>query len=224
MLKFLRLLFVGLVAVSLTACFDVVEEVDMKSNGTGAIKATVNLSKSKTKVSSLMKLGKVDGVQIPTEAEIRKEFNAVVSLLRQTKGISNVKQSLDMTNYVATLSCDFDDIHALNIFSKTLSNHFKVNMSGYSDYSYNRQTNTLARSYKYNPETKKEFDKLSTESKKNFHDAYFTSIYRFDREVREVSNSVAKVSPNKKAVMTKVSVLDLVNNKVNLSDNIILNN
>lgn len=211
-------------AFSLTACFDVVEEVDMKSGGAGTIKATVNLSKSKTKVSSLMKLGKIDGIQIPTETEIRKEFNTIVRLLRETKGISNVKSSLDFSNYVATLSCDFENAEALNTFSKALSSHFKVNISGYSSYRYDRQKNSLARTYTYNPETKKEFDKLSAESKKNFHDAYFTSIYRFDKEVKHVNNQMAKIASNKRAVMVKTSVIDLIHNKVNLSNTITLSN
>lgn len=222
--KFLCLLFMILLGLSLTACFDVVEEVDMRSNGSGKIKATMNLSKSKTKVSSLMKLGKIDGIQIPSETEIRGEFNTVIRLLRQTPGISNVRHSLDMSNYVADLSCDFNDINALNAFSRTLSEHFNVNISGYSNYTYDKQNKIFARSYKYNPDAKKEFDKLSGESKKNFHDAFFTSIYRFDKEVKQASNTTARIAPNKRAVMTKTTVLDLIHDKVNLSNNITLNN
>src|SRR5690606_16584196 len=77
----------------LTGCFDVVEEVDLNSDGSGKIKATVNLSKSKTKVASLMKLDKVDGIKIPSKTEIQKEADAIVRLLKQTSGISDVQSS-----------------------------------------------------------------------------------------------------------------------------------
>ncbi|NGM90182.1 hypothetical protein G5B35_23070, partial [Parapusillimonas sp. SGNA-6] len=120
----------------LTGCFDVVEEVDINSNGSGRIKATVNLSKSKTKVASLMKLDKVDGIKIPSKTEIQKEADAIVRLLKQTSGISDVQSSLDFDNYIATLSCSFNDVKALNAFSKILSAHFKVELSTYSSYSY----------------------------------------------------------------------------------------
>ena len=89
--NFSRLLILLLVSVLLSGCFDVVEEVTMHNNGAGTIKATMNLSKSKTKVASLMKLDKVDGVKIPTQGDIRREMAAIVSILQKTPGISNVR-------------------------------------------------------------------------------------------------------------------------------------
>lgn len=208
--------------LSLTSCFDIVEEVDMKSNGSGTIKATLNLSKSKTKVASLMKLDKVEGMKVPSQAEIRKEMNTVVGLLRQTQGISNVRHTLDFSDFIATISCDFKDVAALNTFAQTLSKHFKLNVSGYSSYGFNPLSKTFNRKHTHSADAKKEFDKLSPESKKSFNDAFYTSIYRFQEEVRAADNTQAKVSPNKKAVMLRLTVPDLINGKSNLSNKIIL--
>ncbi|NGF57854.1 hypothetical protein G5B00_15145 [Parapedobacter sp. SGR-10] len=206
----------------LTGCFDVVEEVDINSNGSGRIKATVNLSKSKTKVASLMKLDKVDGIKIPSKTEIQKEADAIVRLLKQTSGISDVQSSLDFDNYIATLSCSFNDVKALNAFSKILSAHFKVELSTYSSYSYDPAARVFGRNYTYNAEVKKEFAKLKTDNQESFNQAHFTSIYRFQDHVARQQHANAKISPNKKAVMLKVRATDLINGKVNLSNRITL--
>ncbi|ERJ57573.1 hypothetical protein M472_02215 [Sphingobacterium paucimobilis HER1398] len=209
-------------AFSLTSCFDVVEDVSLKSNGSGSIKATVNLSKSKVKVASLMKLDKVDGMKVPSKGEIQNEVNDVVKLLRQTPGISNVQHSLDFNNFIGTLSCDFTNVTALNTFTKTLSTHFKAKVSSYSSYSYDAKTKIFARTSAYSDEAKKGLAKLKPENQKSFSDAFFTSIYRFEDNVLKQDNKMGKVSDNKKAVMMRVGVLDLVNGKVSLSNQISL--
>lgn len=207
----------------MSSCFDVVEEVDLKSNGSGKIKAIVNLSKSKTKVASLMKLDKIDAVKIPTEQEIRTQASKINTILKNTKGISNVQYSLDFNNYIGTISCDFADIDALNTFTKALSAQFKTALSDYSTYAYDKNTKTLTRTYKYNNQGQKELKKLKPENQQSLQDAYYTYIYRFDSTIKSQKNATAKVSPNKKAVLLKVNVVDIVNGKVNLSNTITLN-
>ncbi len=206
----------------LTSCFDVVEEINMKSNGSGSIQGTLNLSKSKTKVASLMKLDKIDGIQIPNQAEIRKEMAVIVNLLKNTPGISNVKQRLDFDNYIASISCDFQNMQALNAYTNTLSKHFKAKINSYSSYSYDAGSKTLKRNYKHSMEGKKEFEKLRPENRQSFGQAFYTSIYRFENLVAKQQNNLAKVSPNKKAVMLKVNIPDLINGKVDLTNTIVL--
>lgn len=205
---------------SMTGCFDIVEEVDLKSDGSGAIKATLNLSKSRTKAASLMKLDKIEGIKVPSQSEIRREMNTVVSLLEQTPGISNVRYTLDFSDFIASISCDFKDVRALNTFAQTLSKHLESNVSGYSSYTYDKSSKTFSRTYTHSTEAKKHFDKLSTESKRSFNDAFYTSIYRFQATIKSSSNRSAKISPNKKAVMLKFAVPELVHGKASLSNNI----
>lgn len=213
-------LLIFISCITLTGCFDVVEEVYLKSSGAGTIKATFNLSKSKTKAASLMKLDKVDGIKVPSKAEIQQEMAAVVKILRQTTGVSNVQHSLDFDNFIATLSCDFTDVAALNSFTKTLSTHFKTKLSSYSSYAYDPKSKVLVRDYTYSAEAKKGLTKLKMENQKSFGDAFYTSIYRFQDDVIKQDNKAGKVAGNKKAVMMKVGVLDLVNGNVSLSNKI----
>src|SRR5690606_21277068 len=146
----------------------------------GAIKATLNMSKSRSKVASLMKLKSVNGINIPSEATIKKEMETAVKLLRNTTGISNVQYNLDFNNYIATISCDFQSINALNDFTKTLSKQFNSQITSYNSYEFNNNTQSFKRNYTYMPSIGKEFSKLSAEDRKIFDEAYYTNIVRFN--------------------------------------------
>lgn len=207
---------------SLSSCFDIVEEIDMKANGSGSIKGTLNLSKSKTKTASLMKLDKIDGFKVPSESDIRREVGTIVSLLEKTKGISNVNYRLDFKNYIASISCDFQNVQALNAYTKTLGAHFKSRFNENTNYTFDAKTKTFVRTYKHSAEAKKEFGKLGAENQKSFNQAYYTSIYRFDQGVVKQSSDLAKLSPNKKAVMLKTSIYSLIAGKTNLANSIVL--
>ncbi|EFK58632.1 hypothetical protein [Sphingobacterium spiritivorum] len=211
------------VSLSLTGCLDIVEEIDLKSNGSGSIQATLNLSKSKTKASSLMMLDQVNGIKIPSKSKIQTEINTIVKLLKQTPGISNVSSKVDFTNFIASIKCDFTDVKALNAFTTTLSNHFKVKVSGHTSYAFDSNKKAFTRNYKFSPEGKKEFGKLNAENQNAFKDAYYTSIYRFTDPVKNQENTSAKVSPNKKAVMLKTGIVNLINGQIDLSNRIQLN-
>ncbi|GGH17142.1 hypothetical protein GCM10011418_19900 [Sphingobacterium alkalisoli] len=208
---------------SLSSCFDIVEEINVQSNGAGKVKAILNLSKSKTKVASLMLLDSVNGIKVPSKTTIQKEMNDIVLLLRKTKGVSNVNSNLDFNNYIATLECNFNNVAALNAFTKTLSAKFKTNISGYTTYAYDPSSKVFVRKYNASQDAKKEFAKLKGENQKAFNDAYFTSIYRFSDPVKSQQNSKASLSPNRKAVMLRTGMLDLINGKTNLSNTISLN-
>lgn len=208
--------------LSLTSCFDLVEQIDMNHQGAGAIKATLNLSKSRTKVASLLKMKQFNGINIPSEAAIKLEVENVVRTLKSTQGITNVKYNLDFTNYIATLSCDFDHIQALNDFSRTLSNQFKIQLTSYNSYRYDRASQTFTRAYTYAPNMAKEFSKIPDDDKNLFAEAFYTNIIRFDKNIQSKSHDQAKISANKQAMLLKVKATDLINGTASLTNTITL--
>lgn len=223
-LHLIRLLLFVSSCFLLSGCFDIVEDVSFRSDGSGIIKATINLSKSKTKVASLMKLKEVDGMKIPKPADIQQEMTKIVAILKKTPGISQVQHSLDFDNFIGTLSCKFVSVDALNTFTNTLSKQFKTNISGYSSYAYQPKAGVFERKSSYNTEAKKKLESLSPESKKSFQDAYFSTIYRFAQPIISVSNPSAKISSNKKAIMMKMPALQVMDGSINLSNKIQLSN
>jgi len=211
-----------LMTFTLSSCFDFVEQIDLKPNGSGHIAATLNLSKSKTKVSSLMKMKSIKGIQIPTQAEMEKEIKAAVQLLKQTKGISNVQYQTDFTNFIVNISCDFSQIESLNAFSDILANRFKTKISNSNRYYYNAQTNVFQRKFVASSNWKAKFNQLGSDNTNQFADAFYTQIVRFEKTIVAQDNSKAKVAGNKKGVLLKLPFTDLVYGKSTLANKITL--
>jgi len=213
------LLFIFLIPV-LSSCFEVIEEISMKNDGTGDVTLTINLSQSKTKVASVMLLDSVQGYKVPSKQKIQQELNEAVSYLRKSDGISNVKSTSDFNNYIATISFSFKDVSNINNITKNILARQKIKATNTSSYTYNKATKTFSRKYQAIGTAKTEFNKLKAKDKAVFNGATYTSIYRFESVVTSSSNPASNVSKSKKAVMLKSSITDLINAKINVSNTI----
>ncbi|WP_291867848.1 hypothetical protein [Maribacter sp.] len=206
-----------------TSCFEILEEIKLNKDGSGTIMVTLNMSKSKTKLASLMLLDSINGYKIPSEDEIDESFKDVLYHLENTAGISNIKKTKDFDNYVFTISCDFKNVDNVNaIFKDLIKEQNKNNYTNFTttNLSYNISTNVFKRHFKYDDTIKKSFNSLKTEDRKVFDDASYTCIYRFEDKVKSISNADAKIAPNKGAVFLKVDALSLILGDKNVENNI----
>ncbi|WP_316827659.1 hypothetical protein [Pedobacter miscanthi] len=213
------LLFIVLIPI-FSSCFEVIEEISMKNDGTGDVVLTINLSQSKTKVASVMLLDSVQGYKVPSRQKIQQELNEAVAYLKKSEGISNVKSSSDFNNYIATISFSFKDVSNINNITKNILAQQKIKATNTSSYSYNKATKTFSRKYQPVGTAKTEFNKLKAKDKAVFNGATYTSIYRFESLVTSSINPASNVSKSKKAVMLKSSIMDLINGKINVSNTI----
>jgi hypothetical protein len=140
--RFYTMICAVVMALTLSSCFDFVEQIDLKTNGSGHIAATLNLSKSKTKVASLMKMKSIKGIQIPSQADMEKEIRSAFSYSSRLK-VFLMQYSTDFSNYIVNISCDFSQIESLNAFSDILANRFKTKISNSNRYYYNAQSNVF---------------------------------------------------------------------------------
>ena len=200
--NYIRLCLMALACcVLFSSCFDLVEEIDLKANGAGTIKATLNMSKSRTKVASIMKLKEVNGIRIPTQASITSEMQTIVKMLRSTPGIS---------------------VSALNSFSKTLATHFKSPLGNNNSYQYDSKSRVFTRNYSHSAALTKEFSRIPTNDQQLFNAAFYTQITRFELPVTAQKNQSAKISNTGKSVLLKVKATDIINGKANLGNAITL--
>jgi len=213
------LLFIILVPI-LSSCFEVVEEITLKNDGTGDVVLTINLSQSKTKVASVMLLDSVQGYKVPSKQKIQLELSEAVAYLKKSEGISNVRSNSDFTNYIATISFSFKDVANINNITKNILAQQKIKATNISSYTYNKSTKTFNRKYQSVGTAKTEFNKLKAKDKAVFNGATYTSIYRFESLVTSTTNPASNVSKSKKAVMLKASIMDLINGKINVSNTI----
>jgi len=201
-----------------SSCFEIIEEITMRPDGSGDMTITINLSQSKTKVASILLMDSINGYKVPSKQMIQREVNEAVADLKKMPGISNVKSTIDFNNYMGTLTFSFKEIANINNISKKILETQKIKTSNISTYSYNKATATFSRDYKYYASAKSEFNKLKKEDKEVFKTATYTSIYRFPSIITKHSNPLAKVSKSQKAVMQKCSVMDLINGKTSVTN------
>lgn len=112
--RFYSLFIVVILAISLTSCFDLKEEVTINSDGSGSFIQTIDMGnnpmmqmalnmQSDSAKNELNGMNKMDSTMEETKAK-----------LSQVKGISNVKTASSTEGLKFTIMYDFADIDALN--------------------------------------------------------------------------------------------------------------
>ena len=220
--KALRYLLLLLAVCCFSSCFQIIEEINIASNGSGTVDLTVNLSASKTRVASIMLLDSINGYKVPAKQTIQKEMDEVVAHLKSSRGISNVKKKIDFQNYIVSVSFAFENISNINNINQSVLKKLKINTINNSSYIYNVPNNTFQRNYAHNKEATTQYNKLKPEVKNIFKEATYTSIYRFEKPIITSANPLAKISKTRKAVLLNTGILGLINGKTNISNTIIL--
>lgn len=215
--KYLLFLFILL---SFSSCFQIIEEINLNTAGSGTVSLTLNLSASKTKVASVMLMDSIQGYKVPSRQKIQKELDEVVAYLKKSPGISNVQKKVDFENYIISVSFAFKEIANIDHVNQNVLKKLKIKGLNNSSYTYSAKNQVFQRSYQHTKEAVLEYNKLKPEVKKIFKDAAYVSIYRFEQPVALSTNPLAKISKSKKAVMLNTGVLGLINGKTDLSNRI----
>jgi hypothetical protein len=210
-----------IILTSFSSCFEIVEQIFVKRDGSGNFQLTVNLSKSKTKLNSIMKMKTINGHDVPSEQEIKNKIAEVEKAVAKTPGLSAVKTSIDFDNYIMTLNCNFNKVNQLNTIAKNLTQNEKDKARFVEkSYDFDAATNIFMRLNKIS--LKKDYNKMSNADKEIFATANYTAIYKFENTVSAVSNTTANISPSKKAVMLQQNVLDVITEKKSIENKITL--
>lgn len=179
------------------------------------------MSRSKTKINSIMKMKTVNGHDVPAKEDIKKKMADLEKLIKKTPGISNVKTSLDFENFIATVNCSFTNVNSLNNAVRNISEKENNIQPGVEkSYEYDAAAKTFSRLNKFS--LKDEYQKLSTADREIFSTATYTGIFRFQDNVASATNKESKVAANKKAVMLKQNALDIITNKKSIENKITL--
>lgn len=214
-----RLLFL-LPLLLLTSCFDILDKVNIKADGSGEYSLILNASKSKTRLASISKMETVNGKKVPKKPEIEAKINEAARIFKTVPGISNVKTSVDFENYVIKLSCNFKKIENINAGLEQLkTKNILGKMIPTNIYSQNLPKKSFTRN-KINT-FKSDYDKLSAADKEVFNNAKYTSVLQFENIVKSQSNPSYQLSPNKKAMKLEGNILDFILQKKQTQNNIL---
>jgi len=217
---FLKKLMLLLPLLLLTSCFDLLDKVSVKADGSGEYTIILNASKSKTRLASISKMETINGKKVPKKAEIENKVNEAAKIFRATSGISNVKTSLDFANYIIKLSCNFKKIENINAGLQQLKARNLIGkMVPTQIYSHNPGKKLFSKN-KVNT-FKNDYDKMSKADKEIFNDARYTSVMQFENTIKSQSNTSYLLSPNRKAVKIEANLLDFILQKKQIQNNIL---
>ena len=207
---------------TLTSCFDILDKVAMKADGSGEYSIILNASKSKTRINSISKMETINGKKVPKKAEIQAQLNEAAAVFKAVPGISNVKTTADFDNYIIKLSCNFKKIENINDgLEKLKAKKIHGKMIPAQLYANNIAGKTFTKN-KINT-FKSDYEKLNKADQEVFSSAKYTTILQFEKLIKSQSNASYLLSPNKKAVKLDGNLLDFILQKKQLHNTIIFN-
>lgn len=221
-MKIFKYLFLFCICTSLTSCFDIIDKISLRADGSGEYAVILNASKSKTRLQSISKMETINGKKVPKKSEIESKVNQASNVFKSVPGISNVKTSLDFDNFIIKLSCNFKKIENINAGLEQLK---AKNIIGKTVPTQLYKQNVAEKTFIRNKigSYKNEYDKLSKADKEVFSDATYTSILQFENVIKSQTNNSYTVSPNKKAIKLNGNILDFILQKKQIQNTISLN-
>jgi hypothetical protein len=203
------------------SCFEIIEQVFLKNDGSGNFQLIVNLSKSKTKLNSIIKMKTINGHDVPSKEDVKYKISEIEKMVAKTPGISAVKTTVDFDNFIATINCNFSKVAQLNAAIKNVYDKENGKQKGVEKaFEYDAANNTFTRLNKFS--LKDEYKKMSNADKEIFATANYTAIYKFDMNVASATNKDTKIAATNKAVMLKFNALDIVTDKKSVENKITL--
>ena len=221
-MKIFKYFYLFCIFLSLTSCFDIIDKISLKADGSGEYAVILNASKSKTRLQSISKMETINGKKVPKKSEIESKVTQAASVFKNVAGISNVKTSLDFDNFIIKLSCNFKKIENINAGLEQLK---AKNILGKSIPTQLYKQNVAGKTFVRNNigSYKNDYDKLSKADKEVFSDATYTSILQFENVIKSQTNHSYTVSPNKKAEKLSGNILEFILQKKKIQNTISLN-
>jgi hypothetical protein len=213
-------LFLGIPALMMNSCFEIVEEVNLNSDGSGSFCFTINLSQSKLQINSLFLLDSINGKPMPKKSYLMETLDKVEVSLKQESELSEIIIKKNWEEYIFSINGNFSNIKALNRainkIYKMLDDAETPTFAEKNNFDFSNKV--FSRLYEYNLEN--DYKKLDEKDKIVFEKANYTTIYRFPFMVGTFSNPEAKISKSGKAIMLKQNIKDLLTNTKTIKNSI----
>ena len=205
-LKIQRLIPLVFAVLILQSCFEIREEVDLRADGSGRFSFTLNMSESKAKVASYMRLGTFKGQEVPTQADIEAEVAFLKKTLAGCKGISEVRTYSNFEDYIFSVSGQFADARSLSeAMDRVGAAMHQFSDPGVQLRNFGITAHSFRRYFDY-PVDLMDYSNLTTLERYMLEQARVVSVYRFQQPIREYSNQEAQLAPNRRAIKLEVTL------------------
>ena len=196
-----KVLFFSFLAIFFTSCFEIVEEVDMKADGSGKMIVTVNMSESKEDLKGYMDSGEVNGMNLPDQKELNNYLKQIEQTLESVNGMSNADAKADFNEFIFTFAADFTSVKAMNIAVNKLTKELSRGMISI-DNKYEYANGKFVRSFG-TMLSAEDYEKLPMMQRFVLESARMVSIYTFNKSVKKMSNQNAELLAGDKVVKFK---------------------
>lgn len=210
------LLFLSL---SLSSCFEIVEEININEDGSGKFVLSVNLSQSKSKLESILLMDSINNYKVPSIEDMNQKMDEWVAHANTLSGLNNVKTTRDFNNFIFSFECQFKEVSVLNELSASLERLIRrdsLNTKEVMHFQYDKLNKTFTRTE--NSIIRKKMSTIRPQEEEILSEANFFSILRFTTPISYYENKNAKISPTKKAILIKANALDLVKGKTSIAN------
>ena len=168
-----------------------------------------------------MLMDSINNYKVPSEADIRENMAKMVTEIKKIDGVKNVKHTMDFQEFIFSVTCDFRDVDVLNsVITHFSTDSHKTEIENNKQFTYDPSSKLFTRNYHYN--LAQEIKKVRQRDREVLEDASVTTIYRFESDITSVANKDSRVAGNKKAVMLRIDVPDMISNKKNIKNSITL--
>lgn len=202
----------------LSSCIDLIDDLTINKDGSGVLKLSINLSKSKLKVNSILALDSLNGQRVPKLNEITEKIDFYAGKIEQKEGIKNVSVSKNTDDYIFKFTIEFSDIEQLELALKEILNEENSSWVNFDFDWIKWEDNTLTRNNLRIPSS--QLSRLKAEDIENLKTGSYVSITRFQSPILEFTNDRSKISADQHALMLRTSAFNLAENTQILKNSI----
>ena len=192
-----------------SSCFEIIEDLSLKEDGSGTYKLTINLSDSKVKFKTLLTMDSLAGTKVPSEEEITFQVNQFKEYLTKSESVTNFIVHLDFEKLIFKFNLEFKSIERVQ---KHILSYSQPNSttSLFLSPLYTFTSNTLTRNISTNY-PKDWVSKIAEDDVNLLKESSIVFICRFTKPIISTEPSLIKISKSGTACMQNMSIWDAIN-------------
>ena len=202
---------------SLSSCFEIIEELDLKKDHSGDFTYTLNMSASRLELNTILKLDSFKGRAIPSAKDITADMDKVILLIRQSSGINKAVYTKNWEDYIFEFKIGFDSLAALDRALNQTYQKLSKSKEPLKDRLL-MANGLLKRTSRLNRLSW--FKKLNSKEVQDLSKANYTCVYRFQEKIKSQSNTHANTSKNGMASLLKSDIKSLLKQQKSVANTI----
>lgn len=206
-----------MILFSLSSCFEIIEELDLKKDHSGDFTYTLNMSASRLELNTIFKLDSFKGRAIPSAKDITADMDKAILLIRQSSGINKAIYTKNWEDYIFEFKISFDSLAALDRALNQTYQKLSKSKEPLKDRLL-MANGQLKRTFRLNRLSW--FKKLNSKEVQDLSKANYTCVYRFQEKIKSQSNNHANTSKNGMASLLKSDIKSLLKQQKSVANTI----